>query len=640
MTTPLESWTDVGSAIVSAGGNDAPVAGTVETLTVTVSVAFPVASPTATPWPTDFYAVDPLVPGDYYLVTSCPGGTGAQSWTVTRGADGSTPQTHTLPFTLQEVVTGASLRGLQNRGLLFLSGGGTVTLADIQAAQSAGYTGLWLDPKNIWDMTGLVLNGIQNFEFYMGLAPGSIGWNAHVSAGPGYIKTDTGGSPPADGIQVYASAPSTSQTQGIIFRNCIIKGSNSNATLHFGGGQRACGVVDSLIWNPGTAANSYALITDCQLSANNSEDMIFSWTGGGGVAGGWAAIGIDTNSSGAHANDTVWHNPRTSGGTYSVVKASGGGHTFIGAYDRSNPSTACYQNNGGTRWLFIGGEDQNTSGQSHIVAGGTTILESRAVTVTSGGATSCSVSSGKLQFRGNCQFNTSQVLAISGTGTADLSEVATDYTNLSVSGSAGLLVQAPSYPEGARPTVTSWTGPLTNISGQKIPRDVGLLAWTADPDLVEGATFTPVTTTIYLCEFWTYETQTLSNIAIHVQTTPTLTSGNFLGVYSPGSVNFTQLGVTADQTTPWGTTGVKPAAFTSAIPNLAPGRYYVALLVTGTTLTNMVRALTGVVTQLGNVNVSGANLRCMTAGTGATLPPTLAVSGFATSAPVFGAVMW
>jgi hypothetical protein len=114
----LEAYTNDGTGAVISGGTGAPASGTVETWTVSVTVAFPVASATASP-PTQFYIADQAASGELekVLITACPGGTGTQTWTVTRGADGSSTTTHASGFTVQQVITGASLRGVQRAGL-------------------------------------------------------------------------------------------------------------------------------------------------------------------------------------------------------------------------------------------------------------------------------------------------------------------------------------------------------------------------------------------------------------------------------------------------------------------------------------------------------------------------------------------
>lgn len=131
----IEVWADDAIGTVSSGGTTAPSPGTSESWTVTPSIAFAVASSSASP-PTQFYVADIATgyPTEKMLVTICPGGTSAgQSWTVTRGADGTTPIAHTSGFTVQQVVTAGTLKGLLQAAQAILTGmiaPAVVTLTD------------------------------------------------------------------------------------------------------------------------------------------------------------------------------------------------------------------------------------------------------------------------------------------------------------------------------------------------------------------------------------------------------------------------------------------------------------------------------------------------------------------------------
>ena len=109
----MEVFLDSPAGAVTSGGTDAPASGTVETLTVTVTAAFAAASASAVP-PTWFHVVDPYAPSEVMLVTAAPGGTGTgQSWTVTRGADGTTPVTHATGFAIAQVTPAGFLANAQ-----------------------------------------------------------------------------------------------------------------------------------------------------------------------------------------------------------------------------------------------------------------------------------------------------------------------------------------------------------------------------------------------------------------------------------------------------------------------------------------------------------------------------------------------
>lgn len=349
---------------------------------------------------------------------------------------------------------GANINGLQ-----FVTTGGAVTTGMITAAQNAGFQGMFLDPRFVWDMSGLVLNGIQNFIFESRMV-GSIGWTGNIAYNTGgFIKTGT--SSQQDGIQVYASSPGgAGATQGVIFRNCVLVGSNSRAVVHFGGGQRRCGLVDTLVYNTRAAAGAYAVVIGSGLGTdNNSEDNIFCFTGGGGLAGNYAALGIGVADQTQRANDTAWYDLCTAGGAYSIIHAAGGNHLFTNYYDRSNPGTATVWNSGNGRMRFLNGEDQNNTGLSHMITGtGQTILIDRAVTQ-AGAATTVQISNGSFIIRGASNTNSSQTWALSGSGVIDVSDPAAAVSGATVSGGNGTLMLAGTYAgQGSAPVFGSFGG--------------------------------------------------------------------------------------------------------------------------------------------------------------------------------------
>lgn len=113
-----------------------------------------------------------------------------------------------------------------------------------------------------------------------------------------------------------------------------------------------------------------------------------------------------------------------------------------------------------------------------------------------------------------------------------------------------------------------------------LPSDIGYLCESFDC-LMANTAVTLVSGTIQLVRIDIRNPQTITNIIASVSTAgSSLTSGqNFAGLYnSSGS----RVGVTADQTTTWGSTGVKTMALTAPYA-AAAGIYYVALLSNGTT---------------------------------------------------------
>jgi hypothetical protein len=113
---PIEVWTPLAQGTVSSGGTSAPAQGTAETWTASAATAFPAAALGAQ----HFYVSDPAASSETIEVRACPGGTGSQSWTVTRGADGTTPVTHGSGFTVIQVMAAQTLRDLQRKPWQFL----------------------------------------------------------------------------------------------------------------------------------------------------------------------------------------------------------------------------------------------------------------------------------------------------------------------------------------------------------------------------------------------------------------------------------------------------------------------------------------------------------------------------------------
>lgn len=111
----LEVYANQPTTTVSSGGTGAPSGGTVETWTVASSSEFAAASSSATP-PTQFHVADALLANSSELiaVTNISGGT----WTVTRGAEGTTPVAHSAGFSIYQVVTAGAIEQASRVGWL------------------------------------------------------------------------------------------------------------------------------------------------------------------------------------------------------------------------------------------------------------------------------------------------------------------------------------------------------------------------------------------------------------------------------------------------------------------------------------------------------------------------------------------
>jgi hypothetical protein len=99
----IEIWNkNAPTTTVNSGGTDAPASGTQESWTVASSSGFPTASTTTG---SQFHVIDEAATSEVISVISVSGTT----WTVVRGAESTTPVTHTGGFTIIQVVTAGYL---------------------------------------------------------------------------------------------------------------------------------------------------------------------------------------------------------------------------------------------------------------------------------------------------------------------------------------------------------------------------------------------------------------------------------------------------------------------------------------------------------------------------------------------------
>lgn len=104
----VEAWANYPSTTVSSGGATAPSPGTVESWTVASSAGFP----PVTSGVSQFHVADKALPGEVIAVTAVSG----TSWTVTRGAEGTSPVAHAAGLTVVQVVTAGWLGRVATTG--------------------------------------------------------------------------------------------------------------------------------------------------------------------------------------------------------------------------------------------------------------------------------------------------------------------------------------------------------------------------------------------------------------------------------------------------------------------------------------------------------------------------------------------
>lgn len=136
-------------------------------------------------------------------------------------------------------------------------------------------------------------------------------------------------------------------------------------------------------------------------------------------------------------------------------------------------------------------------------------------------------------------------------------------------------------------TNTSDITALQNLTGSLDwqPSDVGWKAWTQDPLNATGSA-TSVSGTVYFVRLILRSAATIDNLYVTVGAAGSgLTAGqNLVGLYTAAGVKVVE---GADQTTAFGTTGLKTVAVTPTA--VAAGHYFVAMMSNGATPANFMR---------------------------------------------------
>ena len=151
------------------------------------------------------------------------------------------------------------------------------------------------------------------------------------------------------------------------------------------------------------------------------------------------------------------------------------------------------------------------------------------------------------------------------------------------------------------------------------PSDQGLVTWTMDVMVATANSILPAQGTLYLVRVHVPVAATVRNILAAITNAGSgLRAGQcFAGLWSASGG--ARVGVTADQSTGWATTGVKTMALTSTA-NLTAGDYYIGLYANGTTLPNFARGNNQIGGAFANAGMT-SNFRVATANTGLTTTP-------------------
>lgn len=177
------------------------------------------------------------------------------------------------------------------------------------------------------------------------------------------------------------------------------------------------------------------------------------------------------------------------------------------------------------------------------------------------------------------------------------------------------------YVEGGVLKVRDSVGNVHQVVERNAAAANGLLAWSFDPAAaVNNSVLTAGV--LYLTKVVLAAPATITNLLAFVVTQGnSLTSGqNFAALFDSSG---TQRGITADQTTAWGSNGAKTMALTSPYA-AAAGSYWVALLANGSTAPAFARSAG---TAVGNIGLAAASYRFGTSGTGQTAVPASVTMG-------------
>lgn len=150
-------------------------------------------------------------------------------------------------------------------------------------------------------------------------------------------------------------------------------------------------------------------------------------------------------------------------------------------------------------------------------------------------------------------------------------------------------------------------------------RDHGIVGWTYDPAGVQAGTALPTAGLAQVARIRVLSS-VVTNILVHVTTGGTsLTAGQcFAALYNDAGALLGGGAVTADQSTPWASTGLKTMALTVAQGVTTNAWYRVLMWFNGSAGPQLSRAGTGAIAALANVGMSAPTLRFSTADAGLT----------------------
>lgn len=356
----------------------------------------------------------------------------------------------------------------------------------------------------------------------------------------------------------------------------------------------------------------------------NFTDSVFdSCLAFGNTGVGWA---IQNNSNtqflGCRAE---WNSQRG----YNITGAAGsitfsGCSTDQNAYEgiRITAATGSATAGGG---IIISGGKFNADGNSGTNSNGIKITGSTVPVIITGVNVEAGQDANNLNYYPGTgiEIDTSSNVTVTGSVFQGISASWTDgggNTNVTRSNCFGFTGNPGSQTKAILPNV-----PTTNLL---LPDDVGFITWTFPNTTIAGTGVPTSAGIVHLCRVNMRTWTTVTNVVLDVTNAPTLTTGNYAGLYNGSG---TLMSATADQTTNWASSGVKTMALTSS-QTVTPGIYYVAFLTNGSALPSFARA--NATTSAGlNAGTTSTTFLFGTFGTGlTTLPGSITLSSAVTEA--------
>lgn len=383
-----ELFTNEASTTVSAGGTDAPAQGTSQSWTVASSASFP-AAVTGT---SQFHVEDPAAPSEIMTVTNVSGTT----WTVTRGAESTTPVAHAAGFTVQQVITAGFLgsvpQSVTSSGLFGDGSDGACTLDGVATFSWANLVGstytvsrlVLASAITVNNGITLVPNGYRIFCTGTFTNNGTVtadgknasgsGGGANSEAPANELVVGGGGGTGGTGAGQQGSSfgyPPTSTAQG---GACIGGAGGQSGNGNAGGAQQSGNSsVQQILRPPMALITGYGFNTNqhwaspgCGGASGGGDNT--NAGGGGGGGGGFVAIWTKALVNGATGTMTAKGGNGANGTGGNAGGGGGGGGGVVVAYTGSawtNSGTMTAA--GGTRGTGAGTGANGVAGNAGLV---------------------------------------------------------------------------------------------------------------------------------------------------------------------------------------------------------------------------------------------------------------------------------